>query len=335
MLVLGVGYVYGVTGSVNIAALEGAAAGNGPVTVAMGIVVIAIAAKAGVFPVHTWLPRTYPSTSAAVMGLFSGLHTKVAVYMLFRLWVVVFDMDPRWNSLIIVIMVISMLIGGFAGLAESTLRRVLAYQMVNGMPFILVMLAFTESGNNARYALAAGLLYTLHHMITVGALVLNVGAIEETYGTGAISKLAGLARRDPVTSAIFAAGAFSIVGFPPFSGLFGKVTIMLAAAQPGDLRSWVVIGTIIIASFGALLSMMRVWKEVFWGRPMQHYPEALNVRWRFIVPSLSMMLLSLAMFIGAGWMWDITTSAVDGLLDIGTYSTAVLGDNAIGVGGQH
>ena len=335
MLVLGVGYVYGVTGSVNIAALEGAAAGNGPVTVAMGIVVIAIAAKAGVFPVHTWLPRTYPSTSAAVMGLFSGLHTKVAVYMLFRLWVVVFDMDPRWNSLIIVIMVISMLIGGFAGLAESTLRRVLAYQMVNGMPFILVMLAFTESGNNARYALAAGLLYTLHHMITVGALVLNVGAIDETYGTGAISELAGLARRDPVTSAIFAAGAFSIVGFPPFSGLFGKVTIMLAAAQPGDLRSWVVIGTIIIASFGALLSMMRVWKEVFWGRPMQHYPEALNVRWRFIVPSLSMMLLSLAMFIGAGWMWDITTSAVDGLLDIGTYSTAVLGDNAIGVGGQH
>ncbi len=335
MLVLGVGYVYGVTGSVNIAALEGAAAGNGPVTVAMGIVIIAIAAKAGVFPVHTWLPRTYPSTSAAVMGLFSGLHTKVAVYMLFRLWVVVFDMDPRWNTLIIVIMVISMLIGGFAGLAESTLRRVVAYQMVNGMPFILVMLAFTESGGNARYALAAGLLYTLHHMITVGALVLNIGAIEETYGTGAISKLAGLARRDPVTSAIFAAGAFSIVGFPPFSGLFGKVTIMLAAAHPGDLRSWIVIGTIIVASFGALLSMMRVWKEVFWGRPMQHYPEALNVRWRFIVPSLSMMLLSLAMFIGAGWMWDVTTSAIDGLLDVNAYSAAVLGGDAIGVGGQH
>ena len=335
MLVLGVGYVYGVTGSVNIAALEGAAAGNGPVTVAMGIVIIAIAAKAGVFPVHTWLPRTYPSTSAAVMGLFSGLHTKVAVYMLFRLWVVVFDMDPRWNTLIIVIMVISMLIGGFAGLAESTLRRVVAYQMVNGMPFILVMLAFTESGLHARYALAAGLLYTLHHMITVGALVLNIGAIEETYGTGAISKLSGLARRDPVTSAIFAAGAFSIVGFPPFSGLFGKVTIMLAAAHPGDLRSWIVIGTIIVASFGALLSMMRVWKEVFWGRPMQHYPEALNVRWRFIVPSLSMMLLSLAMFIGAGWMWDVTTSAIDGLLDVNAYSAAVLGGDAIGVGGQH
>ncbi|UIZ92293.1 monovalent cation/H+ antiporter subunit D family protein [Corynebacterium sp. CNCTC7651] len=332
LLVLGVGYVYGVAGAVNIAALRGAAAGNGPVTVAMGIVVIAIAAKAGVFPVHTWLPRTYPSTSAAVMGLFSGLHTKVAVYMLYRIWVVVFDMDERWNTLIIVIMVISMLIGGFAGLAESTIRRVLAYQMVNGMPFILVMLAFTGGGGEqARYALAAGLLYTLHHMITVGALTLNSGAIEETYGTGTMSKLSGLARRDPITSAVFVAGAFSIVGFPPFSGLFGKVTIMLAAAKPSDVTSWVVIGTIIVASFGALLSMMRVWRKVFWGRPMQHYPAALNVRWPYLLPSLSMMLLSLAMFIFAGQMWGITTSGADALLNVDQYTTAVLGTDAVGV----
>ena len=332
LLLVGVGYIYGVAGAVNIGALRGAAAGNGPITVATGLVIIAVAAKAGVFPVHTWLPRTYPSTSAAVMGLFSGLHTKVAVYMLFRIWVVIFDMDERWNTLIIVIMVISMLIGGFAGLAEDTMRRVLAYQMVNGMPFILVMLAFTAGGGEAaRYALAAGLLYTVHHMITVGALVLNVGAIEETYGTGTISKLSGIARRDPLTSAVFVAGAFSIVGFPPFSGIFGKVTIMLAAAQPGDWRSWVVITTIIVASFGALLSMMRVWKEVFWGRPMQNYPEALNVRWRFMLPSASMMLLSLAMFIGAGQMWDVSTTAVDSLLNVDAYSAAVLGADPVGV----
>lgn len=329
LLVMGVGYIYGVTGAVNIAALQGAAAGNGPVTVALGIVIIAIAAKAGVFPVHTWLPRTYPSTSAAVMGLFSGLHTKVAVYMLFRIWVVIFDMDPRWNTLIIVVMVISMLIGGFAGLAEDTMRRVLAYQMVNGMPFILIMLAFTN--DDARYALAAGLMYTLHHMITVGALVLNVGAIEETYGTGTITKLSGIARRDPLTSAVFVAGAFSIVGFPPFSGLFGKVTIVLAAATPGDWRSWITITTIIIASFGALLSMMRLWKRVFWGRPMQHYPTALNVRARLLAPSALLMVISLSMFIGAGAMWDISTSAVDSLLNVEAYTTAVLGDNPIGI----
>lgn len=329
MLVLGVGYLYAVTGAVNLAALQGVAAGGGPATVAAGIVVIAIAAKAGVFPVYTWLPRTYPSTSAAVMGLFSGLHTKVAVYMLFRIWVVLFDMDPRWNTLLIVVMVISMIIGGYAGLAESTMRRVLAYQMVNGMPFILIMLAFTQ--DNARYALAAGLLYTLHHMITIAALVLNSGAIEETYGTGTMAKLSGIARRDPWTSAVFVAGAFSIVGFPPFSGLFGKVTVVMAAATAGDWRSWVAITAIIVASFGALLSMMRMWQRVFWGRPMQNYPEALNVRVGFMLPSAVLMVLSLCMFIFGGEMWEITTTAVDDLLNVDAYTSAALGDDPVGV----
>ena len=329
LLVVGVGYMYSVTGAVNLGALKGAAAGNGPVTVAAGLILIAITAKAGVFPVQSWLPRTYPGTSAAVMGLFSGLHTKVAVYMLFRIWVIMFDMDPRWNTLLIVVMVISMVIGGFAGLAEATMRRVLAYQMVNGMPFILIMLAFTN--DDARYALAAGLLYTLHHMITIAALVLNSGAIEETYGTGTMAKLSGIARRDPWTSAVFVAGAFSIVGFPPFSGIFGKVTVVLAAASAGDWRSWVAITAIIIASFGALLSMMRMWQRVFWGRPMQNYPEALNVRVSFMLPSAVLMVMSLCMFIFAGHMWDITTNAVDDLLDVDAYTTAVLGDDPIGV----
>ena len=336
LLVIGVAYIYGVCGAVNLAALRGAAAGNGPITVAAGLVSIAIAAKAGVFPVHTWLPRTYPSTSASVMGLFSGLHTKVAVYMLYRIWVVLFDMDPRWNTLIVIIMVISMLIGGFAGLAESTMRRVLAYQMVNGMPFILVMLAFCADASgsgrsDARYALAAGLLYTLHHMITIAALVLNSGAIEETYGTGTMSKLSGLARRDPLTSAVFVAGAFSIVGFPPFSGLFGKVTVVMAAATAGDWRSWVAITAIIVASFGALLSMMRMWQRVFWGRPMQNYPEALNVRVGFMLPSAVLMVLSLCMFIFGGEMWEITTTAADDLLNVDAYTSAALGDDPVGV----
>ena len=329
MLVLGVGYLYAVTGAVNLASLQGVAAGNGPATVATGIVVIAIATKAGVFPVYTWLPRTYPSTSAAVMGLFSGLHTKVAVYMLFRIWVIMFDMDPRWNTLLIVVMVISMIIGGFAGLAEATMRRVLAYQMVNGMPFILIMLAFTQE--EPRYALAAGLMYTLHHMITIGALTLNAGAIEETYGTGTISKLSGLARRDPLAAWVFAAGAFSVIGFPPFSGLWGKLSLVFAAARAGDARSWVVIAAIIIASFGAMLAMFRVWREVFWGKPMQRFPGNLKVRGALLAPSASLMLISLAMFIAAGPLWGAATGSIDALLDVDSYSSAVLGSDPVGV----
>lgn len=331
LLVAGVGIVYGVVGSVNIAALQGVVSDNGTAAVAMGIVVIAIAVKAGIFPVHTWLPRTYPGTSAAVMALFSGLHTKVAVYMLYRIYVMIFDLDPTWNWLIITLMVVSMLIGGFAGLAENSLRRVLAYQMVNGMPFILVMLAFT-SGDPER-ALAAGLLYTLHHMITVGSLILTSGAIEETYGTGLLSKLSGLARRDPWVAVVFAAGAFSIVGFPPFSGLWGKAFIVMEIAREASVWSWIVITVIIIASFGALLSMIRVWREVFWGPSItsRGVSPALRVDSAKIAPATTLMVVSLSMFIFAGPLIDATLTASAGLLDTAGYMDAVLGDDAIGV----
>ena len=331
LLVVGVGYIYSVTGAVNLGALKGAAAGNGPVTVAAGLILIAITAKAGVFPVQSWLPRTYPGTSAAVMGLFSGLHTKVAVYMLYRLYVQLFDLEQRWNLLIIVIMIISMMIGAFGGLAENSIRRVLGYQMLNGMPFILVMLAFTS--DDPRRALAAGIMYTIHHMVTVGSLILASGAIEETYGTGLLSKLSGLARRDPIIAWIFAAGAFSVVGFPPFSGMWGKLMIVFEIARVGGAWAWIAIAAIIIASFAAFLAMLRVWRKVFWGKglPEDKVPDELVIRKKLMAPSAALILGSLCMFIFSGIVLDVVDAAAEQLLDTNAYTETVLGDEPIAV----
>ena len=288
VLLIGVSIVYGVIGTVNLAALAGAAKGNGPLTVAMGLVVLALSVKSGLFPVHTWLPRTYPGTSAAVMGLFSGLHTKVAVYALYRIYVVVFDLDQRWAWTIIIFCVVSMLVGSFAGLAEHAMRRIIAYQMVTGMPYIVVMLAF--SADDPTRAVAAGIVYMVHHMITVGSLVLTAGAIEETYGTDLLSRLDGLARRDPLVAAVFAMGAFSIVGFPPFSGLWGKVLVVTEIARAGDWHAWLVIAVIIVASFGALLSMIRLWREVFWGGNVQ-LPDGLYVPLTKLAPGAALIVV--------------------------------------------
>jgi putative Na+/H+ antiporter subunit len=330
VLLIGVSIVYGVIGTVNLAALAGAAKGNGPLTVAMGLVVLALSVKSGLFPVHTWLPRTYPGTSAAVMGLFSGLHTKVAVYALYRIYVVVFDLDQRWAWTIIIFCVVSMLVGSFAGLAEHAMRRIIAYQMVTGMPYIVVMLAF--SADDPTRAVAAGIVYMVHHMITVGSLVLTAGAIEETYGTDLLSRLDGLARRDPLVAAVFAMGAFSIVGFPPFSGLWGKVLVVTEIARAGDWHAWLVIAVIIVASFGALLSMIRLWREVFWGGNVQ-LPDGLYVPLTKLSPGAALIVVSVGMFIAGGALIDAAMTAASGLLDVSGYQHAILGDvnAAIGV----
>ena len=329
VLLIGVSIVYGVIGTVNLAALAGAAKGNGPLTVAMGLVVLALSVKSGLFPVHTWLPRTYPGTSAAVMGLFSGLHTKVAVYALYRIYVVVFDLDQRWAWTIIIFCVVSMLVGSFAGLAEHAMRRIIAYQMVTGMPYIVVMLAF--SADDPTRAVAAGIVYMVHHMITVGSLVLTAGAIEETYGTDLLSRLDGLARRDPLVAAVFAMGAFSIVGFPPFSGLWGKVLVVTEIARAGDWHAWLVIAVIIVASFGALLSMIRLWREVFWGGNVQ-LPDGLYVPLTKLAPGAALIVVSVGMFIAGGALIDAAMTAASGLLDVSGYQHAILGDVSAAIG---
>ena len=329
VLLIGVSIVYGVIGTVNLAALAGAAKGNGPLTVAMGLVVLALSVKSGLFPVHTWLPRTYPGTSAAVMGLFSGLHTKVAVYALYRIYVVVFDLDQRWAWTIIIFCVVSMLVGSFAGLAEHAMRRIIAYQMVTGMPYIVVMLAF--SADDPTRAVAAGIVYMVHHMITVGSLVLTAGAIEETYGTDLLSRLDGLARRDPLVAAVFAMGAFSIVGFPPFSGLWGKVLVVTEIARAGDWHAWLVIAVIIVASFGALLSMIRLWREVFWGGNVQ-LPDGLYVPLTKLTPGAALIVVSVGMFIAGGALIDAAMTAASGLLDVSGYQHAILGDVSAAIG---
>ena len=331
VLVIGVTLTYATAGTSNLPALASAARGNGPVVVTGGLILLALAIKAGLFPVHTWLPRTYPNTSPAVMALFSGLHTKVAFYAIFRIYAVMFGLDDRWSWLILVICVAAMLVGSWAGLGERTMRSVLAYQMVNGMPFMLVGLAFV--GHDPRRMLAAGVFYAVHHMTVIASLALSIGSIEETYGTGRLQRLSGLMRRDPLVAAVFVAGALSIVGLPPFSGVIGKLGVVMAVASDYSVKSWIVLAAIVIAGMGALLSMLRLWREVFWGKPMnpQYVDRQLAVPVRFILPSAVMALMSAGLLVGAGPAISATNHAADSLLNVKAYQSAVLGDDAVGV----
>ncbi|MDN6323834.1 MAG: monovalent cation/H+ antiporter subunit D family protein [Corynebacterium sp.] len=348
-LLSGVALVYGVVGTTNIASLAGAAGPRGSAEaggfaegihgtqwqlwLGLGVVLIALAVKAGAAPVHTWLPRAYGATSPSVMALFSGLHTKVGVYAILRIFMTIFEGDQRWAVAILVFAVIGMLIGGYAALGETTMRGVMSYQMVNGIPFILVGLAFLSG--NSDLMLSAAVFYMLHHMITAAALIMASGAIEETYGTGRLRRLSGLMRRDPLVSTVFAAGALSLIGFPPFSGLWGKLMLIFAMVRDAGPTVWVGVGAIIIASIGALLSMLHVWRKCFWGKPMdkQDMDPSLAVSVRLTLPSAAMMVISIAMFLGIGAITQVTGDAAASLTDTTDYVHAILGDpdEAVGV----
>ncbi len=257
LFLAGVGLLYAVQGTVNLAELAGT--GDDPATaIAAAVCLSAIAVKAAVFPAHGWLARTYGAASPAVAALFSGLHTKVAVYIIFRISAVIFEGDPAWMTPIIIVASVTLLVGALAALGEREMRPLLVFQMISGIGFILVGVAvFTPAG------LAAGVVYMVHHMIVMGSLLLIAGAIEHTYGSGRLDRVSGLRTREPLLTAAFVVGALSLAGLPPFSGFVAKYALVQATAGGGQV---LVAGLLIVASLLALVAMMKIWAEMFNGK---------------------------------------------------------------------
>lgn len=331
IFLIGVGLVYGVAGTVNLGLLA-AAAKDDRVALAVAVVLLALAVKAGVVPLHGWLPRAYPAASASVMALFSALHTKVAIYAIYRIYSVVFDGDQRWSGLILGLVAVTMVVGAYSSLGERSARRALSFQMVAGVGFILVGV-----GLSTTLGLASGLFYMVHHILVMGALLLLAGAIEHTYGSGYYHRVSGLMRRDRLLAWGFALGALSLIGMPPSSGFFGKVGVVRALADADATTAAWLLAALVLASLGSLLTMQRMWSELFWGPPMEeltHPPrsveagvvtaEPTTIALRALAPGLALLGVSLAVFVGAGPVWEICLRAAAGLVDTAPYVEAVL-----------
>ncbi|MCG7421376.1 monovalent cation/H+ antiporter subunit D family protein [Micrococcus sp. ACRRV] len=259
ILVTGVGFVYALTGSVNMAVLAGAARGDVRVALAAGLVLFALSIKASMLPMHGWLARAYPSTSPAVTAIFAALHTKVAVYAMYRIYMVVYDGDPRLLGLILTLCLATLMVGAVASVGEHGARAVLSWQMVSGIGGIMVGLGLaTQAG------LSAGLFYLVHHMVVMACLLTATGAIEVRYGSGRLADLQGLAVREPLIAAAFFVGMLSLVGIPPFSGFAGKLALVLAGVAAGRT---VTVVLVLVASLISLWALLRIWDAWFWGRP--------------------------------------------------------------------
>ncbi|MGO0577142.1 monovalent cation/H+ antiporter subunit D family protein [Ornithinimicrobium panacihumi] len=335
ILLIGVGLVYATAGSVNLAVLAGAAVSDPRTALSSAIVLLALSVKGAVVPIHTWLPRTYPGTSASVMALFSALHTKVAVYAIYRIVATLYEGEPPWGLILAVLVGLTIVVGAYGSLGEHIMRRALSWQMIAGIGHILLgLVIFTE------LSLAAGIFYLLHHVVTMGALLLGAGAIEQTYGSGRYERLSGLVRRDVLLTICYALALMSLVGLPPSSGFIGKLSLVQAAAGAGGSAQVVLITLICVAALGALVSMQRLWVGVFWGPDMTTYrpdspetgradrqelPADVRVRPLLFAPAAGLVVLQLAMFVLAGPLMGLTSRAAQGLMDLAPYVQAVLG----------
>ncbi|HEY6608896.1 MAG TPA: proton-conducting transporter membrane subunit, partial [Candidatus Limnocylindria bacterium] len=214
-------------GSVDFAAFPGAAGSLDGTTrdLVFLLLLVGFGTKAGMMPLHIWLPRAHPVAPSHVSALMSGVMIKAGIYGLIRFVIEFLGAGPAWWALLVLaIGAASAVLGVLYALAEHDLKRLLAFHSIENIGIILlgsgVAMLGLSVGSNALVVvgLAAALFHTLNHALFKGLLFLGAGAVQSATGTRDLDRLGGLVRLMPMTALAFGVGAAAISGLPPLNG---------------------------------------------------------------------------------------------------------------------
>lgn len=192
---------------------------------ALASALFGLAIKAGVVPLHIWLPKAHPVAPSHVSALLSGVMLKVAIFMMIRfLFDLLAPVSLTWGIIILTFGAVSAILGVLYALSEHDLKRLLAYHSVENIGIILlgigsaVMLSALEHPALAALALAAALYHTINHALFKGLLFLGAGSVVSATGTRDMEKYGGLIKALPATALFFIIGSIAISGLPPLNG---------------------------------------------------------------------------------------------------------------------
>jgi len=190
---------------------------------------IGFGTKAGIVPLHIWLPYAHPQAPSHISALMSGVMIKTALYGLIRFVFLVLGIGSLWWGITVLILaIISCLVGVIYALMEHDLKKLLAYHSVENIGIILLGLGlamvFTSLNLASLSALAmiAGLYHLINHAAFKGLLFLGAGSVQKGTGTLEIEKLGGLIKKMPWTAAFFLVGAMGISALPPLNGFVSE-----------------------------------------------------------------------------------------------------------------
>lgn len=237
MLLFGISLIYGYVGAVGFDAVAdtlAAAATEGTIApgaiVGMVFILVAIAFKVSAVPFHMWTPDVYEGAPTSVTALFAIVPKVAAIGLLMR---VLFDpfaaLMPDWQQVLWFLSAASMAWGGFAGIVQGNIKRLLAYSSIGNMGFALVgIVAGTADG------VAASILYmTIYMIMTAGSFGIVMMMRRNGVAVERITDLAGLSKTHPVYAYAMTALMFSMSGIPPLAGFFGKLVVFQALIASG------------------------------------------------------------------------------------------------------
>jgi hydrogenase-4 component B len=287
------------------------------------LALIGFGTKAGLFPMHVWLPEAHPAAPSPVSAVMSGVMIKTGIYGILRM-LAILGAVPGWCAwLVLGLGVVSGLFGILFALAQRDLKRMLAYSSVENIGIIALGIGLGMLGVHyglpavAVLGFAGGLLHVLNHALFKGLLFLGAGAVVHATGTRRIEQLGGLLRRMPWTGAAFLAGAVAICGLPPFNGFAGEFLIYVGAFKillaDGGMAIGGVAGVLALALIGglAVAGFTRVAGIAFLGEPRSSAAAAAHEADSTMrAPMVVLAALCLGIGLAAGWVLRVMEPVV-------------------------
>lgn len=295
LLLYGISLLYGYAGSTSYLALANTFYGQetvGPgVIVGLVLVLSGIAFKISAAPFHMWAPDVYQGAPMPVTALFAMAPKVAAIGMLCRLVVGPFaPLFEQAQQVLVMLSLASLLVGSFAAIAQSNIKRLMAYSSIGHVGFVMMALAA-----GGALGVQTAVFYTAIYVImSAGAFAVLLSVYDGREGDEGILALSGLSRRSPMLAASFAVLLLSMAGIPPMAGFFAKLFVFVAAVN-AKLIWLVVLG--VLCSVVSAYYYLRIIKVMYFDPALEDAGDLqIPVAWMFVAVLSAVAMIALLMF---------------------------------------
>ena len=298
----GFGFIYSHTGNLGFDAISSIP--DSTKLIAFILILIGCGSKAGIMPLHIWLPYAHPAAPSHVSAVMSGVMIKMGIYGIVRFYLLLEPTSVLFGQIVIVLGIISGILGVVYAIGKQDIKKMLAYSSVENIGIILLGLGVgmlgAASGNKtmAAFGFAGGLLHAFNHSIFKSLLFMGAGSVLHQAKTGASNELGGLMKKMPLTGRSLLIGSISISGLPPFNGFISEFLIYYGAINGLSLHgasfvlsalaivSLAVIGALAAAAFTKFIGV------VFLGEPRTDKAASATEAAPFMVTALALLAVS-------------------------------------------